>query len=174
MDLRKRMFGPDDVFGFHSPGGRYQSISFQYAFRQIAAGFWQEVCPVEFSYPFMHRPLVEFLLAIPIEQKTRPGENKSILRRALCDLLPPELTNRKERRITIWPAAAQAAVRERSNICRLFTNSRTAALGYINSEAVLAACNGSRRAPDPYVISLVPFEYWLRTIEKRFGRTLMV
>ncbi len=171
MDLRTRMFGPADVFGFESPGGRYQSMSFLYAVRQIASGVWQEVCPVEFSYPFTHRPLVEFLLAIPIEQKARPGENKSIVRRALRDLLPFELINRTERRITIWPAAAQAAARERSNICRLFKNARSAALGYINSEAVLAACNGS---PDPYVISLVPFEQWLRTVEKRFGRTMVV
>lgn len=173
MDLRSRMFGPTDLFGFQSPGGRYQSISFLYALRQIAAGFWQEVCPVEFSYPFTHRPLVEFLLAIPIEQKARPGENKSIVRRALRGLLPTELTNRKERRITIWPAATQAVVRERSNICQVFKNARTAALGYINSEAVLAACNDSE-IPDPYVISLVPFEHWLRTIEKRFGRMLTV
>jgi asparagine synthase (glutamine-hydrolysing) len=174
MDLRSRMFGPTDIFRFQSPGGRYQSISFLYALRQIAAGFWQEVCPVEFSYPFTHRPLVEFLLAIPIEQKTRPGENKSIVRRALRDLLPPELTNRKERRITIWPAAAEAVIRERSNICQLFKNARTAALGYINSEAVLAACDGSRTDLDPYVISLVPFERWFRTIERRFGRILAV
>jgi asparagine synthase (glutamine-hydrolysing) len=174
MDLRDRMFGPSDAFGFKSPSGRYQSIGFIYALRQIAAGFWQEVCPVEFSYPFTHRPLVEFLLAIPIEQKARPLESKSIVRRALRDLLPTELTTRTEKRITIWPAAAQAAKRERSNICRLFKNARSAVHGYIDSEAVLAACNDSPNGPDPYVISLVPFEHWLRTVEKRFGRMLVV
>ncbi len=167
LDLRDRMFGSGDLFGFQRAGARYQSVSFHYAMKQISAGFWQELCPVEFSYPFTHRPLVEFLLAIPVEQKVRPGETKSILRRALHDLLPPELINRRERRITIWPAAAKAAVRERANMRRMFKNSRAAELGYLNSEAILAAVDSGK--PDAYVISLVPFEHWLRSLEKRCG-----
>ncbi len=166
MDLRKRMFGPSDEFGFRRPGGRSQSISFLYAQRQISAGWQRELCDVEFSYPFTHRPLIEFMLAIPAEQKARPGESKSLLRRALRDLLPEEVLNRKGRR-TIWPAAARAAIREQSRIYEMFKDSRSAAYGYLNAETILEACAPTKEKPTPYVISLVPFEHWLKSVEHR-------
>lgn len=167
MNLRKRMFGPSDIFGFRLPGGRYQSTLFQYLPRQISSGFWQEFSNVQFSYPGTHRPLIEFLVAIPFEQRARPREGKSILRRALRDLLPAELLYRTERRITIQPAAAGAAVRERLRIQEMFRGCRASAYGYFDSEVILAACYESK--PYPFVISLMPFEHWLRCLEKRNG-----
>jgi asparagine synthase (glutamine-hydrolysing) len=167
MNLRKRMFGPPDVFGFRLPGGRYQSTLFQYLPRQISSGFWQEFSDVQFSYPGTHRPLIEFLVAIPFEQRARPREGKSVLRRALRDLLPAELLYRTERRITIQPAAVGAAIRERVRIQETFTNCRASAYGYLDSEAILAACDEAK--PYPFVISLMPFEHWLRSLEKRNG-----
>ena len=167
MHLRKRMFGPPDVFGFRRPGGRYQATLFLYLPRQISSGFWQEFSDIQFSYPGTHRPLIEFLVAIPFEQRARPAEGKSILRRALRELLPAELLYRKERRITIQPAAARAAVRERVRIQETFANARASAYGYLNSDAILAACDESK--PHPFLISLMPFEHWLRCLEKRSG-----
>lgn len=167
MRLRKRMFGPPDVFGFRRPGGQYQSKLFQFLPRQISSGFWQEFSDVQFSYPGTHRPLIEFLVAIPFEQRVRPREGKSILRRALRDLLPAELLNRTERRITIRSAAAAAAIRERARIEEMFTNALGSAKGYLDSEAILAACDRARKLPEPFLVSLMPFEYWLRSLEKR-------
>lgn len=167
MHLRERMFGPRDVFGFRRPGGRYQSVLFQFLPRQISSGFWQEFFDVQFSYPGTHRPLIEFLVAIPVEQRGRPTEGKSILRRALRDVLPAELLYRKERRITIYSAAVAAAVRERARIREMFTNARSSAHGYFDSEAILAACDDAKNQPNPFLISLMPFEYWMRAVEKR-------
>lgn len=175
MHLRKRMLGSTDVFGFRRPGGRYQSKLFQFLPRQISSGFWQEFSDIEFSYPGTHRPLIEFLAAIPFEQRSRPKEGKSILRRALRDLLPAELLYRKERRITIQPAAARAAARERVRIREMFKNARASAYGYLNSEAILAACDEAKKQPFPFVISLMPFEYWLQSLEKRsVGKSSLV
>lgn len=172
MRLRPRLFGPTDIFGFRRPGGRYQSMLFQYLPRQISSGFWQEFNDAEFSYPGTDRRLVEFLTAIPFEQRARPTEGKSILRRALRDLLPAELLYRTERRITVQSAAARAAVRERERIRETFTNSRAAAHGYINAAEVLSACDQSKQQPEMFVISLMPFEYWIRYVEKRNGARL--
>ena len=172
MHLRERMFGPRDVFGFPLPGGRYQSRLFQFLPRQISSGFWLELSDVQFSYPGTHRPLIEFLVAIPFEQRARPKEGKSILRRALRDLLPPELLYRTERRITIQSAAARAALRERERIREMFTHSRAAAHGYIDAAEVLAACDERRKHPEMFIISLLPFEYWIRSFEKRNGTRL--
>ena len=172
MRMTRRLFGPADVFGFRRPGGRYQSMLFQYLPRQISSGFWQEFNDVQFSYPGTDRRLIEFLTAIPFEQRARPKEGKSILRRALRDLLPAELLYRTERRITIQSAAARAAIRERERIRETFSNSRAAAHGYIDSAEVLAACDPGKKQPEMFVISLLPFEYWLRFFEKRNGARL--
>ena len=172
MRLRERMFGPPDIYGFRRPGGRHQSTLFQFLPRQISSGFWQEFNDAQFSYPGTDRRLIEFLAAIPFEQRARPKEKKSILRRALRDLLPAELLYRTERRITIQPAAARAAVRERERIRETFANSRAAAHGYIDAAEVLAACDQSKKQPELFVISLLPFEYWIRSFEKRSGASL--
>jgi len=172
MRLRERLGGPPDIFGFRRPGGRYQSTLFQFLPRQISSGFWQEFNDVEYSYPGTDRRLIEFLTAIPFEQRARPKEGKSILRRALRDLLPAELLYRTERRITIQPAAARAAVRERDRIRETFANSRAAAHGYLDSAAVTAACDESKKQPEMFVISLLPFENWIRSVERRNGSRL--
>lgn len=48
----------------------------------------------EMRFPFLHRPLVEFCLGLPIGQLIRPGETRSIHRRALAEVLPREVAYR--------------------------------------------------------------------------------
>ena len=167
MNLRKRLFGPSDVFGFRRPSGRDQAAKFLWAPRHLSCGFWQELCDFEFSYPFTHRPLVEFMMAIPMDQKARPGESKSIVKRALRDLLPSELLNRKRGRISIQAAMQFAARREKVRIHHMFENALACTRGYLNAEAILTAYDESQNNPDPLVISFVPFEHWLQSVERR-------
>lgn len=49
----------------------------------------------EMRYPFWDKRLVEFCLAIPAGQKLSQGWNRSVLRRAMTDLLPPEVQWRR-------------------------------------------------------------------------------
>src|SRR5205823_2111974 len=49
----------------------------------------------EVSYPFLDETLVEFLISIPANQLLRPGERRSLMRRALKDVLPQELVSRR-------------------------------------------------------------------------------
>lgn len=46
---------------------------------------------VELHYPFCDRRLVEFCLAVPPEQKLQQGWTRSIMRRAMSGILPPEV-----------------------------------------------------------------------------------
>ena len=46
---------------------------------------------IEARYPFFDRRLMEFCLAIPLEQKFRQGYPRAILRHAMKDVLPPEI-----------------------------------------------------------------------------------
>ena len=46
---------------------------------------------IEARYPFFDRRLIEFCLAIPLEQKFRQGYPRAILRHAMEGILPPEV-----------------------------------------------------------------------------------
>jgi len=165
MDLRNRLFANQRDFRGATPGFRYRANYFLYTTRQLSAGFWQELCDVEFSYPFTHKPLVEFMLAIPPEQHARPHESKSLVRRALRDLLPAELIERTETRITIWHAASLAVKREAQRIQELLIKADEIVDTYIDRKAVLSAC--SKDQPDVLLLPLVPFVLWLQTFAKR-------
>jgi asparagine synthase (glutamine-hydrolysing) len=53
--------------------------------------------PYEKRYPYLDRDLLEFLFAIPREQLVRPGERRSLMRRALAEIVPAEILNRKRK-----------------------------------------------------------------------------
>jgi asparagine synthase (glutamine-hydrolysing) len=52
---------------------------------------------VEPRYPFYDRRLMEFCLAIPAEQKLSQGWTRAIMRRAMTDVLPPEVRLRRDK-----------------------------------------------------------------------------
>jgi len=52
---------------------------------------------IEPRYPFWDSRLVEFCLSVPPEQKLHRGLGRTIMRRALADLLPREIHQRKEK-----------------------------------------------------------------------------
>jgi asparagine synthase (glutamine-hydrolysing) len=50
-----------------------------------------------FSHPFTHQQLVDFMLSLPMEQIARPGEGRSIVRRATRGILPERVRNRRSK-----------------------------------------------------------------------------
>jgi asparagine synthase (glutamine-hydrolysing) len=52
---------------------------------------------LEPRYPFYDRRLMEFCLAMPSEQKLSQGWTRAVLRRAMTDVLPPEIRLRKDK-----------------------------------------------------------------------------
>lgn len=49
------------------------------------------------THPFTHRPLVEFLLAVPATVLCRPGEPRKLMRSALSELWPVKLRTRRSK-----------------------------------------------------------------------------
>ena len=166
MRLRDRLFDGRNGSGSMSLGSHYRTNQFLYSMKQLSGGFWRELCNIEFSYPFAHRPLVEFMLAIPAEQIARPNESKSLCKRALRNLLPPELLTRKETRITIWHAASLTATREAPRLRRLFVEADPFIYEYLNRNVILSALDRDSH-PDVLLLSLVPFVHWLQTVQRR-------
>jgi asparagine synthase (glutamine-hydrolysing) len=50
-----------------------------------------------YSHPFMHRPLVEFMMTLPSSVTCRPGYPRRLLRRAFRNLLPEAVLNRRSK-----------------------------------------------------------------------------
>jgi asparagine synthase (glutamine-hydrolysing) len=169
MNLHERMLGGMDIFGFQTPSGRDQSAGFLSVVRLISAGYRRERTDIEISYPYLHRPLVEFLQAIPHEQRIRPGETRSLMRRALRNVLPDEIARRKSKgRPT--EAILRAVIREWPRLQLLFENARVSDYGYVNSEKLLLSLSLARTGNKnaiTLVNRVIALEFWLRSLEGR-------
>jgi hypothetical protein len=64
---------------------------------------------VVYTYPFTHRPLVDFMLAIPGEELSAPGMTRSLMRRAFEPFVPPRILRRVSK--GYYPPAAFRAAR---------------------------------------------------------------
>lgn len=76
------------------PSRRAQIVFIEHMLRYLGSGFFQEYGDMYVSHPYSHRPLIEFCLGIPVSQFLRNGETRSLMRRALRDLLPHKTAKR--------------------------------------------------------------------------------
>ena len=65
---------------------------------------------IVYTYPFAHRPLVDFMLAIPGEESSAPGLTRSLMRRAFTNLVPARVLQRVSK--GYYPPAAFRAARQ--------------------------------------------------------------
>jgi asparagine synthase (glutamine-hydrolysing) len=169
MRLRENELPPEDPFGFTLPSSKDKSISYLAVIKNVAPCHRREMTCLNSSYPFMHRPLIEFLQAIPFEQLLRPGENRSLMRRALRDVLPEKIVRRKTKGIPT-EGLCRAVSREWQMLRSLFSNSRVCAYGFMDSAPLLAALDRARNGLELFAGALLPtisLEFWLRALEQR-------
>jgi asparagine synthase (glutamine-hydrolysing) len=57
----------------------------------------EELTHLNYTHPYAHRPLVDYMLSIPPEIVCRPGEPRWLMRRAFRHFWPPELTHRRSK-----------------------------------------------------------------------------
>lgn len=167
--LSERKFPEPDPFGFRLPGEIDRSISYLSVVRSASPCYRRELTCLDTSHPFLHRPLVEFLQAIPFEQFLRPGENRSLMRRALRQVLPEKIVRRKTKGSPA-EAIARAIAREAPMMRSLFTNSRVCAYGFMDQAPLIAAIDRAKNGLEKYAGALllaISMEFWLRALEKR-------
>jgi asparagine synthase (glutamine-hydrolysing) len=63
----------------------------------ISAGYFQEYHGIYFSHPLASQQVVDFVLSLPMNQLARPGEDRSLMRRASVGLLPEKVRTRKSK-----------------------------------------------------------------------------
>jgi asparagine synthase (glutamine-hydrolysing) len=76
------------------PGRRYV-LGFLYHYRELRTLQPPPSMPfLRYSYPYAHRPLVEFVLSMPHSQLCPPGTPRAAMKAALTNVLPPRIRNR--------------------------------------------------------------------------------
>lgn len=119
-------------------------------------------------YPLLHRPLVEFMLGIPWQEKIAPGEDRVIQRRALKGVLPETVRTRKTKG-DHTPLLLKGLRTYWSRI-RPYTHGRhLESLGVVDPHQFRAACERLRHGfigtthytDTPFLLAAISLEMWL-------------
>jgi len=89
-DRAVNLFGP--LPSFQENIGSLDGLRRRLALAAVSPTF---IC--EKRYPYLDRDLLTFLYGVPREQLVRPGQRRSLMRRALAGIIPDEISNRKRK-----------------------------------------------------------------------------
>ena len=171
MRVRERTLPPRDPHGFEDPGRRIQSGPFQQLIRLIASAGYEERDGIELRSPLLYQPLVEFSFAIPFEQKLRPGEVRSLMRRALRDDLPEKVLNRPGKG-EISEAMHKGLLRQSSTVDSLLADPLVCSLGFVDRERLRSAVSLAKHGAKLNVGALlktISLEIWLQSFQHHGG-----
>jgi hypothetical protein len=83
----------DDARGC-PPSRRLIATELHGLLRLVAENPFRLAGPVDVTYPFLDRRLIEFMLASPFDQRVRRGQTRVLHRQALAGILPREIETR--------------------------------------------------------------------------------
>ncbi len=169
MNFRERLLGAPDDFGFRYPIAQVKAKYVAIMIRNISTGNYQSLVDANVTFPYSHRPLIEFMVALPFDQCTRPGETRSLAHRAMRPFLPVEVAERKDKGLSIY-AYLGALARESQRLECLFTDARICAFGYVKPTALkelIELAKTGKQQRSSLLMSLICMEYWLRAVERR-------
>ena len=118
---------------------------------------------LDYTHPFAHRPLVEFLMTVPADILCRPGEPRKLMRSALSDLWPRKVRERRSK--GSFNAPWQEASRPLARALLSATTLRSVERGFVDDASVRARlerlclgldCNESQ------LRQIILLELWLR------------
>lgn len=120
------------------------------------------------SYPYLDRRLVQFMIAVPFSQKSRPGISRSLQRRALEGVLPEAVRTRKYKANGAGPLMRMFETEAVRIAHVLSTDLRLADLGLVDRAALLAAAERVRAGDGTFltgVLKTIAAEQWLRLLD---------
>lgn len=123
-------------------------------------------CTEEVRYPYLDRRLVEFLMSIPTDQLLRPGESRSLMRRALAQVLPPEILRRRTKAST-GRCVILTLAKHWESLEKVFATPLSSQLGYISGvhfQAALQATRNGHIHQLSFVVKTLALEFWLRQV----------
>jgi asparagine synthase (glutamine-hydrolysing) len=124
----------------------------------------------EYRYPYLDRDLVDFLFRIPRDQLVRPGQRRSLMKRALAHILPARVLERRQKAFVLRGPLVSLQ-RNYQSLLLLLTNSNVERMGYVDAgrlhKSLTALVEGRDIATWPEILRAILLEIWLISI---FGR----
>jgi asparagine synthase (glutamine-hydrolysing) len=170
FDLHARLRGMTDDAGFRLPMASQQYRYLRSKMRPQVLEMIGSDRYIETRHPYLDRRLLEFALAIPADQKQRPGQDRSIVRRGLHGIMPPSICARKDKR---GPdeAVYRAVTREWWFVETLFRDPLCVAYGVADAgqlrDMLQRARHGQAIAGAVMLIKILALEMWLAATHGR-------
>jgi len=123
----------------------------------------------EARYPYLDQNLIEFILSIPASQLLRPGERRSLMRRALAGIVPPEILSRRTKQVGARTPVL-ALEKHWNELQSIYQTPLSTNLGYVREAQLLKTISDARAGkivPLVRVLWTVALEYWLRDLAAR-------
>jgi len=159
---RVKLFGP-------RPSFQGNVATLEALRRQLTCTVLPLGTPYEKRYPYLDRDLLECLYAMPPEQFSRPGQRRSLMRRALVGIVPEALLNRRRK---AFAARAPMTVfsSDWSALVEISQAMKCASRGIVDAVALREAVQRIRAGRELHMVALfrtLGLESWLRTIEEQ-------
>lgn len=158
---RIRLFGP-------LPSFQETRNTLEVLRRQLESCVLSSEPVYEKRYPYLDRNFLEFICSIPREQLVRPGERRSLMRRALLGVVPDEILHRKRKAyIARGPRAEILAdwTRYADGAHRMMC----ASLGFVETQRFLDALQRAHQGREVSMVTLMrtlSLELWLRCLSR--------
>jgi asparagine synthase (glutamine-hydrolysing) len=167
--LDKRLLPMADDVGFKQPSASRQYGLIRRSMRLYALESCTSTNYVDIRYPYLDRRLIEFSMSLPLEQKLRPHETRSIVRRALRGIIPEGVLRRKSK---MGPTEAlyRGLATEWPRLAQLFDDPRITAQRFVERDAFRTALTRARYGLSTnaaMLLSAIALELWLRQLEVR-------
>jgi len=118
---------------------------------------------LDYTHPFAHRPLVEFLMTVPTDVLCRPGEPRRLMRSAFSDLWPLKLRQRRSKGLfnapwqeTLRPLARSLLETQQLHLVERGIVDRASVRSRLERLCIGLDCNESQ------LRQIILLEFWLR------------
>jgi asparagine synthase (glutamine-hydrolysing) len=128
-----------------------------------------EATPEETRFPFLDQDLIRFVISIPPSQLLRPGERRSLMRRALAGYVPSTILDRRTKSVGARTMII-ALDKNWDELQQLFSSPTAASASYLNTVPLLEAVQSARAGKSVhifYLLKAISLHLWLKDLQKR-------
>lgn len=118
---------------------------------------------LDYTHPFAHRPLVEFVMSVPVDVLCGPGQPRKLMRSALSDLWPVKLRRRRSKGLFHVPS--QEALKQLARILLNAGELHLVERGFVERASVISRLQRLSSGLDCNIAQLrhiILLELWLR------------
>lgn len=167
QNLQLRLITGDGGGGFSRPSQSLQYRLIGRGARTQALQWVSSVGHLDTRHPYLDRRLVEFALAVPIDQSVRPDGTRIMFRKALDGVLPEHI---RQRYTKAGPSEAfyRALAREWQWLTPIIENAAVAQHGFVKGDVFASAFKRARHGITTDEVQFqrtLSLELWLRSLE---------